>query len=77
MIQLTYTTYLMRVLSLLSVEFYICIPLQKQNLHFFLFFYESTFSSNVLGEGAAFFDGSLCDWIWFFVFFSNWLFGGV
>ena len=62
MIQLTYTTYLTRVLSLLSRVLYLYHTAKTEpSFLLVLFFYESTFSSNVLGEGAAFFDGSLCD----------------
>lgn len=62
MIQLTYTTYLMHALSPLSRVLYLYpISKTKPSLLFVLFFYESIFSSNILGKGAPFFDGSLCD----------------
>ena len=78
MIQLTYTTYLMHALSPVNRVLYLYSASKtKPSFLFVLFFYKSIFSSNILGKGAPFFDGSLCDWIWFLVFFSNWLFGGV
>ena len=60
--QLTYTTYLMHALSPVNRVLYLYSASKtKPSFLFILFFYKSIFSSNILGKGAPFFDGSLCD----------------